>query len=218
MYPQFEEVRMSGIISIVPFKGSTDCKSRLKPVLPSKARAKLALIMLERVLTALSASSLISGRLLVGGDEVCWDLARKHGFQILPDQGVGLNQNMCRAIHFASRLGYDHALILSADLPFVNTSEVERVIDLLKQHDSVIVSSKEGTGTNALLIPLHSMFTPDFGRDSLQRHLTILNGLGVSVEVLRSSLLCLDLDTPEDWEKWRMHLLGKENFCSDRVF
>ena len=158
---------MSGIISIVPFKGDTDCKSRLRAVLPSKVRREVALIMLERVLNALAASTLISGRLLVGGNRVCWRIARDNAFQVLPDQRIGLNQNICRAIQFACGLGYEQALILPADLPFVNTWEVERLIGLRKQYDTVIVSSKEGTGTNALLVPLQFGFIPAFGKNKI---------------------------------------------------
>lgn len=202
---------MNGIISIVPFKGNTNCKSRLRSVLSNSERKQVALTMLERVLKTLAASTDIQGRLLVGGNQKSWEIAKDHSFHVLPDHGPGLNHNLCRAINFARHLGYEQALILPADLPFINSLEVERLVDLGKQYDAVVVPSKEGTGTNALLITLDLNFSPAFGPNSFELHVNNFRRMGAFTREYRSSLLSIDLDDPEDWKNWGSSLLGKAN-------
>ncbi|MHB1654094.1 MAG: 2-phospho-L-lactate guanylyltransferase [Desulfitobacteriaceae bacterium] len=200
---------MGGIIAIVPFKGDNNCKSRLKPVLTPEERVSITRIMYARVLHTLKTTARISGRFLVSGENQEFrNLAAANSFTVLPDNGEGLNSNIKRALLLAKANGFRQALIVPTDLPLISSHDIEALIELGDKYDAVIVPSKEGTGTNSLLVPLKLDFSPSFGPDSFNKHIEILQKMGLTVGVYWAVGLSFDLDTPEDWLAWGKDLLG----------
>jgi 2-phospho-L-lactate guanylyltransferase len=63
---------------------------------------------------------------------------------------------------------------------------------------ALLVPSKEGTGTNALVRTPPGIFGTRFGGRSLTRHVLAAEHLRVGCEIVPNPRLAFDVDTPED--------------------
>ena len=84
----------------------------------------------------------------------------------------GQSQAALSGLARASALGYDSALLIPGDTPLIDPLEIDSLVSntALADVDVVIVPDRHGTGTNALVMDPGGTFQPQFGPDSLQRH------------------------------------------------
>jgi len=73
-----------------------------------------------------------------------------------------------------------------------------------------LTPSKDGAGTNALLMHPPGVIRPVFGRDSFQRHLALADQQGVSRRVIRTSGIGFDVDEPKDFRRLMHQYLRNE--------
>ena len=72
----------------------------------------------------------------------------------------------------AARSGAEAALVLTADLPLASAGEIEAALAAAGPPGSVLlVPSRDGTGTNAMLLRPPTAMRPALGPDSRARHL-----------------------------------------------
>ena len=197
--------------ALVPFKGRTRGKQRLAPVLDGHERAVLAAAMLADVLAALSASRVFDRILVVGGE----DGPHPDGFEwvswlVQPEPAPskapvgGLN----RALGWAQGLADEtvrRLLIVLADVPLIQVDDVAALLDAAppgSDRFAVLAPDGASTGTNALLLAPPDVLEPRFGADSFRAHVARLGERGVPYAIVRRSNLELDLDTPEDLERF----------------
>jgi 2-phospho-L-lactate/phosphoenolpyruvate guanylyltransferase len=122
-------------------------------------------------------------------------LAAARGAEALTDHAADLNAALAQAAaHYAAR-GAMATLVLPADVPLIQSREIDDLIASHGPRGLVIAPSRDG-GTNALLGGPGLPFL--FGAGSLARHLDAARVRGLTARVFRSPGLEIDVDRPDD--------------------
>jgi 2-phospho-L-lactate guanylyltransferase len=190
--------------AILPVKRFQHAKQRLKDALGTGSRVALCSAMCSDVLSALQRAHALDCVMVVSGEPAIRDLAVGGGIVVIEDPAErGQSDAAGSGLARAAALGYDRALLVPADCPLVDPAEIDRLIAGAVGSDAVIVPDRHRRGTNALLLDPGGSFQPQFGPDSLARHVEQAKrrGLRFSVEPLAS--LALDIDTGEDLAELR---------------
>jgi 2-phospho-L-lactate/phosphoenolpyruvate guanylyltransferase len=106
-------------------------------------------------------------------------------------------------VDFASRWceerGIAALLRLPVDLPLIEPRDIESIFDHATAAPSaVIVPSRDGQGTNALLRTPPTIFPSRFGPGSFEKHLAEAARVQARVSVLRNPRIEVDIDDAAD--------------------
>lgn len=187
---------------IIPVKRLALAKLRLSAVLSPAARRRLVLTMLEDVLSVVSDVSAISDVIVVTPDAEVAALAMGRGAQILRERGHGgLNPALVSGLALARSQGAERALVLPADVPLATAGEIAEIVDSASsgaRSQVTVVPSRDGAGTNALLLSPADAMQPEFGEGSFVRHVAQAVALGLAFRVLRLPGVAADIDEPRD--------------------
>ena len=189
------------VVGIVPVKPLGVALGRLARVLDAGLRRELQMGMLADVLSTCGATRGLAEVLVVTADPEAAGLAGAHGAREIADHipPQGMNPAVIRGLSVAMDVGADAALVLTADLPVATPADLERVIASVHPTEGVtLVPSREGTGTNALLVRPPNIFVPELGIGSRARHRTQAAGRGIELHELECPGIALDVDTPAD--------------------
>lgn len=182
----------------MPLKVLKGSKTRLSPILGPAERTKLTLAMFRDVLSALKKSEMIRSITVVSADATALEMARRFGADsILERRKEGLN----RAIGLAIRkrnLHSSRALVIHADLPLLTARDVNRFLISSRDYPIGLAPSKDNSGTNALSLNPACIIRPAFGKESLNRHISIAEKRKLRYCVRRVKGLQFDVDDPED--------------------
>lgn len=183
---------------LIPVKNLKEAKQRLAPVLDQAARTALAQAMLHDVAETLAAWPKRPEVALVSCDSFALSLACKFGFEVIADHK---NNGETDAIEMATRVcelrGLD-TLVIPADIPLIQTWELQAIYDAAPEIGSVLVPAGDGRGTNAVLRRPAALFPLHFGNDSFKPHLAAADASGRSCIVLRLPGIAVDVDNPAD--------------------
>ncbi len=186
-------------IALLPAKPLEVAKTRLEPLLSAADRMAVARAMFEDVVAALTAARGVDRVLVVTADAELATLARARGaFVVDEHEPRGLNGAVAIGTEAAIALGATAVLVVLSDVPLVRASDVEELLTRTPRHGGLVVPSKEGLGTNAMVRRPASIYGPCFGGRSFARHLAAAERAGVPCAVWRSTRLGFDVDTPED--------------------
>jgi 2-phospho-L-lactate guanylyltransferase len=184
---------------LVPVKNLANAKQRLASVLDQVARTELARAMLHDVLDALAMCSDGPHVGLVTSDPFAVDLAREFNFEVILDSA---NRSETDAIEMATQLcqlrGVESTLVIPADVPLIQSSEVITILQAAPEEGSVLVPAADGRGTNAVLRRPAALFPLRFGNDSFKPHLAAAHASGKPCVVLSLPGIALDIDKPSD--------------------
>jgi 2-phospho-L-lactate/phosphoenolpyruvate guanylyltransferase len=187
--------------AIVPQKALSTAKSRLGASLGPKQRIELSLALLRIVCGALRAAPGIERVTVMTPDPAVGGRVGAWGVAVVPDPGPGLNAALARMI---TRVGRSAAcLIIAGDLPLLSAADVASLLAAGGSRTLVLAPSKEGTGTNAVLIPAGMPFRPAYGPGSLRRHRLGAQLLGYEAVEVRRPGLTFDVDGAADLEMLR---------------
>lgn len=198
--------------AVVVTRVTNGAKSRLAAILDAGARRELALAMLADVVDACVASPLVAGTLAVVDAPVARWLVQRHGAIAIDDPGVGDMNAAARAgILAAERRGATTVLVLPGDIPLVSQADLRSIVDAAASWPRAVVigASRDGVGTNALLLRPPDVMSPSFGPPSVERHVHLACAARAHVQVLRGLDLALDIDTPDDLARWSGQPLGE---------
>jgi 2-phospho-L-lactate guanylyltransferase len=186
-------------VAVLPAKLLALAKTRLAPLLPDADRARVAAAMFSDVLHALTTAHTIDAVVVVTADATLASHARRGG-AVVVDEGVprGLNGAVALGTDSALRLGAASVLVVLSDVPLVEPGDVDDLVRRAPAHGALVVPSKEGTGTNAILRRPPTVFPPCFGGRSLERHVAAAERAAIPCTIVRNARLELDLDTPDD--------------------
>lgn len=186
--------------AIVPVKPLRRGKSRLSSVLNEDERTLLNQNMLVNTVKILSTVKKIDNILVVSRDPAALTLARDFGARtVLEDGNPELNTALSRAALVARNYRANEILILPADLPLLTREEIEDVLEHTGNPPEVIISpDRRRDGTNLLYINPEGLINFLYGIGSFNKHLDLAKKAGARVEIIESTSLGLDLDTPED--------------------
>jgi 2-phospho-L-lactate/phosphoenolpyruvate guanylyltransferase len=167
--------------------------------------------MLMDVLSAIRRVRAIRRVSVVSADRAVAQIARLMGGHFLWEgERRGLNKGVRLAVCDAIRRKFSTALVLPSDIPLVTPREIQRLIRVSNGYQVALVPSKDAGGTNALLLRPPGIIHPSFGKNSFQRHLSIANRKGLSVRVVESARIALDVDEPSDLKSLKRLTLRNE--------
>ncbi|MFQ5943440.1 MAG: 2-phospho-L-lactate guanylyltransferase [Anaerolineales bacterium] len=193
------------IWAIVPVKALEESKSRLRHVRTPNQRMELSRTMLLQTLSVLREVKQIERTLVVSKDPTVLDLAVEQGADALEEGGVpALNKGLSQATEFAEESQAEGILVLPADLPLVQASDVQALIEHAQDPPVVVVApDRRQIGTNALLVAPPGTIEYEFGPDSYNRHLRRAEASGARIKIVELPALGLDVDAPEDLEIYK---------------
>jgi 2-phospho-L-lactate guanylyltransferase len=175
---------------LVPVKRFTAAKGRLTGVLTDADRAALARWMASRVVDVVAE---VPTFVACDDDDVA-DWARQRGAQVIWGAGLGLNGAVDDGVERIIADGFDHLLIIHADL-----ARPAGLLDVARPGRITLVPDRRHDGTNVMSFPASTPLRASYGGDSFSRHLDqALAFDGVELEVRSDTDLSLDLDTRRD--------------------
>jgi len=188
------------IWAVVPIKPINAAKSRLSPVLTPRQRSELTLNLLQNTLSILAGWKSLAGTLVASADPAVWEVAGQYGVDIFREPDVpGLNESLRRASEEIDRLGAEGELVIPGDLPFLDQSSLQKIIDLASQPPLLAIApDKKRQGTNALLLSPTAAIPFRYGPDSFRKHQDAARLAHIPIYTLDLASLAIDIDLPED--------------------
>jgi 2-phospho-L-lactate guanylyltransferase len=155
--------------------------------------------MLKDVLNTVSKVRMISRVTVVSSDLSVRRIARTYNANfLLEGKRRGLNKGVRLAILESERKRASAVVVIHADLPLANSSEISRFLRGCENHSVGIVPSRDGNGTNALFLKPPGILKPVFGRRSFWKHRSLAKRNNLTVKVFHSKAIGFDVDEPKD--------------------
>ncbi len=164
-------MRLDGAVprwtALLPVKGLDSAKSRIAGA-PAGSEL-LALAFLRDTVAALHSSSAVVEIVVVTSDPDVVLEARRAGCRVVDDTGhPGINA----AVSWAATQcpGAEAILVLVSDLPALDGSTIDRVLDLAARHHRSFLRDQPGTGTTMWCTTEPADVLTAFGTDSARGH------------------------------------------------
>jgi 2-phospho-L-lactate/phosphoenolpyruvate guanylyltransferase len=192
---------------LVPVKNTSSAKQRLAAALDQPSRTALAQAMLCDVLTTLynwpaRRENHLPAVAVVSSDPYALKLATEYGFEVIPDPD---NPGETGAIELATRIcverGADGTLVIPADIPLIQSWELDEILQHAPVEGSVLVPAADGRGTNAAFRRPANLFPLRFGNDSFKPHHAAAEATGKPCIVLDLPGIAVDVDNPADLQQ-----------------
>ena len=192
-------------VVLLPVKDPERSKQRLAGLLSPGERIQLVWAMLEDVCAAVRGCRYADRVVVVARDPEVASHAAGSGWEVFRETE---QVSESRSVDWASRRleeeGAEAVLRLPVDIPLVEPRDLDALLDpAARGPAAVLVPSRDGLGTNALLRSPPLIFPSRFGADSLQRHLREARLRALQVMVRKMPRLALDLDLASDLERFR---------------
>lgn len=184
--------------AILPIKRFDSAKQRLNGRLGAGTRTALAAAMFADVLSALQRATTLDAIVLVSGEQQVQDAAFESGLVLVQDlQEKGQSHAARAGLARAAALGCDRAIMLAGDCPLLDPAALDELL-AATHSDVVIVPDRHESGTNALIVDPAGSFEPQFGPDSLARHIKQAERRGLTYSIEPVASMALDIDTADD--------------------
>jgi 2-phospho-L-lactate guanylyltransferase len=192
------------VAALIPVKGFANAKQRLAPMLGSAERALLAESMFRDTLVqTLQARSFDATFVVTCNHEVSRIAIALGARVILEPQESGETAAVHRALSVIKREGFQAALVIPADIPLLEASDLDALVHEEVTTPSVLlVPSHDKMGTNALLLSPPDVLRLRFGHDSFAYHLNEARAKGLQPKSVLNERLALDIDEPEDLQRF----------------
>ena len=187
---------------LLPVKEFRRSKERLAPRYSEDEREALARAMCEDTFRVVAQAKGVDRVYVVSAEYHALALARQLNWHVIDEsEQVSESASVDAASRHCARDGVRALLRLPIDLPLLTFSDIETQFYFLEPAPSVvIVPSRDGTGTNALLRSPPDLFPSNFGPGSFAVHLKQAEKTGAKVAIVRNERIALDIDEPEDVE------------------
>ena len=181
---------------VIPVKPLERALGRLSSILEPPARRALQAAMLADVLVA--ATRFSDEVIVVTADATAASVAHEHCASVVPDSDPpgGINEAVRRGI---AAVRAEAVLVVMGDLPGTTVRDLRHVAAAgLSTPGITIAVSRDGTGSNAMLLVPPTAIVPAFGSGSLRRHLRAAAQARIDCTLVTAAGLMLDVDTPDD--------------------
>ncbi|HSE97446.1 MAG TPA: 2-phospho-L-lactate guanylyltransferase [Blastocatellia bacterium] len=187
---------------LIPFKDPLRGKTRLSGLLSADVRRQLAWAMFEEVCRAAGEAKAPDRVVLVTSFEPAIERARTFGWDVIIEQA---QVSESASVDYASRLlkerGFNRVMRLPADVPLVRAEDIDEFMaSEIGEPAALMVPSREGTGTNAIIRAPADLFPSRFGPNSLALHKEEARRVGVECMISENPRIALDIDEPADIE------------------
>jgi 2-phospho-L-lactate guanylyltransferase len=201
--------------AIIPVKSLSEAKSRLATHLTLYQRENLVLDMLHHVLQALRESNVLEQVSVVSSDQRVLRQAQAWGAQAVVEEMPGHNAALHAAALQELAVGTSALLTIAADLPLLHPSDIRVLVAQSAVYPVVLASSRDGTGTNAILVRPPLAIPYLFGENSLQRYQQAVRQWQLDSTIYHSIGLSLDIDTIDDLDDlYELQVLSGEDMQS----
>ncbi len=194
---------------LIPVKHLDDAKQRLSLLMSRDERTRLARLLLHSTFEAVCGVRNADRVAVVTSSDEVSDLANQFGFEVLRETSqVSESASVDWGSQEIEQRGALAALRLPIDLPLTTTEDIEQIIECDQAVPSaVIVPSRDGTGTNALLRRPPTLFPSHFGPGSLAKHLAEAAERDLPCRIIHNDHIALDIDDPSDLRELLQHKL-----------
>jgi 2-phospho-L-lactate guanylyltransferase len=195
---------------LLPIKDLRNAKQRLAGVLTPEERFGLARAMLRDTIRAARDVRRAEKILVVTNYAPAMQAARENGWEILPEeQQISESVSVDRASQQCQERGITAVLRLPLDLPLVEARDIDELLAVECTAPAVvIVPSRDGTGTNAILRTPPTLFPSHFGSGSFLRHCAEAERAGAQIWKRRTPRLEMDVDDEADLRALMQHDLS----------
>lgn len=199
----------ANIRAIVPVNVPNGSKRRLSRRLDAGQRASLTITMLINVLWALKVSRSVSSITVVCADRKMQALVEGCGASFLWE---GTRRGLNPALSFAMREVHSDSpiLIIHADLPLLTPNDIDNLVRRTGNRPLALVPSKDGTGTNAILMRSPNMIRLAFGKSSFHKHQTIAKKKELAYQIIRIHGVAFDVDNEQDLDELVKYCAGRQ--------
>jgi 2-phospho-L-lactate/phosphoenolpyruvate guanylyltransferase len=185
---------------LLPVKDLNNAKKRLMGVLTSEERFGLAEAMLADTIRAVCGVALAEKIFVVTNYEPAMRVARENGWEILREERqISESHSVDAASRICEDRGVTALLRLPLDVPLVQASDIDELLAVQCEVPAlVIVPSRDGLGTNAILRMPPALFPSHFGEGSYAKHVGEAERIGAHVILRRNTRLEMDVDDVAD--------------------
>lgn len=174
---------------VIPIKSFTLAKGRLADTLTPQERASLARQCASTVVRAAAGMDIY----VVCSDPDVASWAESVGCTVVDCQTPGLDVAVEAGRARAVADGAEHLVVVHSDLPLADD-----LAGVIRPGKVSIAPDRHRDGTNVLSFPADCTLHTAYGPGSFDNHLRIAESLGLSVDIVESPNLALDLDTADD--------------------
>jgi 2-phospho-L-lactate guanylyltransferase len=185
---------------LLPVKDLRQAKQRLASFLNAEQRLGLAQAMLADTVRAIRGVSQAEKIFVVTNYIPAMEAAEQNGWELLrEDRQISESFSVDYASMQCAKRGVTALLRLPLDVPLVQSSDIDELLAVeCAAPGLVIVPSRDGTGTNAILRTPPSLFPSHFGSGSLANHCAEAQRVGAQILVRRNARLEMDVDDETD--------------------
>ena len=185
---------------LIPVKRFADSKKRLAPYYSPTARAALAEALCRDFFSVVAGVRLAQRIYVASQEPLALEWARERGWHTIAEtEQISESHSVDAASHLCAERGVAALLRIPIDLPLATPDDIDGILAAAEAGPSaVIVPSREGTGTNALLRSPPCLFPSHFGPNSFAQHLAEGERCGANMKILRNDHVALDIDEPDD--------------------
>jgi 2-phospho-L-lactate guanylyltransferase len=195
---------------LLPVKDLNNAKKRLIGALTPEERFELAAAMLKDTIRVVQGVQCAEKIFVVTNYEPAIRIAEENGWEILrEEQQISESDSVDAASRLCEARGVTGLLRIPLDVPLVQASDIDDLLMVECEEPAlVIVPSRDGTGTNAILRMPPALFPSHFGMGSFAKHVGEAERLGAHVIFRRSPRLEMDVDDEGDLRALLKHDLG----------
>jgi 2-phospho-L-lactate guanylyltransferase len=185
---------------LLPIKELRQAKQRLASFLNPKERFELAQAMLADTIRAVRGVRSADKIFVVTNHIPAMQAAEANGWELLREQQqISESVSVDAASRLCAERGVTSLLRLPLDVPLVHASDIDELLEIdCTAPTLVIVPSRDGTGTNAILRTPPALFPSHFGAGSFAKHCGEAERAGAQIVVRRNERLEMDVDDEAD--------------------
>jgi 2-phospho-L-lactate guanylyltransferase len=185
---------------LLPIKDLTNAKKRLIGVLTPEQRFDLAAAMLGDTFRAVRGVHRADQIFVVTNYQPAMHMAMENGWEILPEERqISESDSVDAASRICEGRGVKGLLRVPLDVPLVRAGDIDDLLAIECEEPAlVIVPSRDGMGTNAILRMPPALFPSHFGMGSFAKHVGEAERIGARVIFRRSERLEMDVDDEAD--------------------
>lgn len=185
---------------LLPIKDLRNAKKRLTGVLTPEERFGLAEAMLADTIRAVRGVRRADKIFVVTNYEPAMCLAEENRWEILREtHQISESDSVDAASRICEERGVQALLRVPLDIPLVQATDIDELLAVeCEVPVLVIVPSRDGLGTNAILRMPPALFPSHFGDGSYARHVGEAERVGARVILRRNPRLEMDVDDEGD--------------------
>jgi len=185
---------------LIPVKEFHRSKERLARHYSEDERAALSAAMCEDFFAVVAQVHGVDRVYVVSKEYRALSLAKRLNWHIISEQEqISESRSVDDASHICAGEGVTALLRLPIDLPLANPLDIESIFAATERaRCAILVPSRDGTGTNALLRSPPTLFRSRFGPNSFALHRAEAERADAQLLVIRNEHIAWDVDEPDD--------------------